>query len=383
MNPISHLGKLATSPKLAMLSRGLAQAFAGIALVSCTTSKLSLTEYVRDDAPQVERGSDTQVEKSIPVVARIARASTSDDDGSGQRGAGAPSTSGSPYEENTISDLTLEPKYAMTQKGLLRETTTYIYETKNLTMDVERFESAAPTMVASQTLSPDSLVMTDALVEDGGGGFITTEGETLQPIPAFPWPPPRASDSMVLDNEDFGFGQEGSETLGGMDKVFRRGLSTCGYEGRYFSAPGGFVLVTRLEQIEDDGSPSPEPARWQLALPGRYDFWNLSFWKNLITGTKGNYRIVALVVSDQGFSQRSEGVDAGQAMAWFGEGWQKLPPGIRSQPFTSEHTVTALVYEFERSEIEAEVKGPLNPLNLRAKTHLLKAGLLAALTPSR
>ena len=77
--------------------------------------------------------------------------------------------------------------------------------------------------------------------------------------PSFPWPPPKASaSSKVPDN--FLRETETKQILHDIDRRLALALDKAGYfEKSYFSVPDGFALVTRLEQINADGTPKPEP----------------------------------------------------------------------------------------------------------------------------
>ncbi|MBV8774528.1 MAG: TonB family protein [Deltaproteobacteria bacterium] len=73
----------------------------------------------------------------------------------------------------------------------------------------------------------------------------------------FPWPPPKASARVVLPGRLF---QESNQQLPlrAIDLKLSTALESAGYlERSYFAVPDGFALVTRLEQIDIDGTPKP------------------------------------------------------------------------------------------------------------------------------
>ncbi len=81
-------------------------------------------------------------------------------------------------------------------------------------------------------------------------------------MPEFPWQPLRASAIMTIpskffkkDNEPF--------LLDDIKKVISDALDSCGYvEKSYYSVPEGFAIVTRLEHINENGSPKNISERW-------------------------------------------------------------------------------------------------------------------------
>jgi hypothetical protein len=85
-------------------------------------------------------------------------------------------------------------------------------------------------------------------------------------IPQFPWPPPRASASAVIPAAFLRPSGVESPTLGDIADEISKALDTGGYfERSFFGAPGGFAMVTRLERINRDGTPTDEAERWTVA----------------------------------------------------------------------------------------------------------------------
>src|SRR5579859_3209760 len=75
------------------------------------------------------------------------------------------------------------------------------------------------------------------------------------------WPLPAASARVVLPTALFA----NSRTYGDLNRRILTALSKNGYaEVGYYEiwARQGFIVVTRVEQIESDGTPKKPPARW-------------------------------------------------------------------------------------------------------------------------
>jgi hypothetical protein len=206
----------------------------------------------------------------------------------------------------------------------------------------------------------------DLAAPSGGGGSAAQSS-----MPEFPWPPPAASASYVLPDRLF----DGYRTLGDVTEAILEALEQNGYVERSFfrTDPGGVALVTRLERINDDGSPSV--ARWPAGAQ-RQDSTRglLDFLQGLFFVDPGHYRVIVFVLQDVPFSQSAENVTAEQAHAWLTSGLNVLPPQIAQRPFNGGH-VTVLIYEFASDGSKVQVVTS----QLTGKQHLERAGLLTAL----
>lgn len=192
----------------------------------------------------------------------------------------------------------------------------------------------------------------------------------LGEIPAFPWPPPQASTDYVMPTNIW----SGVDTLGAVDDRLQQALDACGYfEQSYFAVPGGFALVTRLEQFNDDGTCRPGKDRWNISLkPTSFnmaDYFRALFW-----GRKGRYRLIVFIVTDRVFAEKDEGIRGEDARQWLRTGAKYLTPTLAAQPFGKNHRCTALVYEFE---LEETLKEPrlLNPASQPGRIHIQASGL--------
>ncbi|MGH6802751.1 MAG: hypothetical protein ACREC3_05205 [Methyloceanibacter sp.] len=199
-------------------------------------------------------------------------------------------------------------------------------------------------------------------------------GSAAKPaIPEFPWPPPEASASYVLPDRLF----ESYRTLGDVTGAILGALEQNGYVERSFfrTPPGGVALVTRLERINDDGSPSAENERWAAAAqPLESTRSLLDLLHGLFFVDPGHYRVIVFVLQDLPFSQSAETITAQQAHTWLASGANILAPEIAALPFTGGH-VTVLIYEFASDGTKVQVITS----QLTGKQHLERAGLLAIL----
>ena len=191
-------------------------------------------------------------------------------------------------------------------------------------------------------------------------------------MPEFPWPPPSASASYVLPDRLF----VSQRTVGEVTGAILGALEHNGYVERSFfrTEPGGVALVTRLERINDDGSPSADPERWPAGEPHASTRSLLELLQGLFFVDPGHYRVIVFVVQDLPFSQSNEAITAQQARAWLTLGANVLSPQIAALPFTGGH-VTVLIYEFASDGSKVQVVTS----QLTGKQHLEKAGLLTVL----
>ena len=241
-------------------------------------------------------------------------------------------------------------------------------------------------------------------------------------IPSFPWPPPAASAEEVFPNdalvraalhfmgddrsryfyERYGYERYLRERylrerdlrergflhdppypplFLDIDTVLHLALESNGYfESSYYAVPDGFALVTRLEQIELDGSSKPDPPRWSVdpfATKGD-GFSVLAYVRALFTAAPGYYRVIVFVVTPVPFGQSARTVTRSEALGWLRDGVRWLPERIAEQPYTRETRCSALIYEFEcRTNASARL---LLPSRLSSRAHLVKSGIWRRLT---
>jgi len=198
--------------------------------------------------------------------------------------------------------------------------------------------------------------------------------EILESLPSFPWPPPQASTMTSIEPNLL----KNPVCLGDVDTCISNALEAVGYvEKSYYYVRDGFALVTRLEQINDDGIPKALPDRWSVNVPPLKKFDLTSYLKALFTSNKGYFRIIVFIITPYPFKQAEKGVDLDGALEWLGIGANKLPPAISERKFIKEYTVSALIYEFEKPKSGEAIH--LLPGRLTWQVHLLNSGILKAL----
>ena len=154
-------------------------------------------------------------------------------------------------------------------------------------------------------------------------------------------------------------------------------LERNGYvERSFYGTPAdGVALITRLERINNDGSPAAAAVRWPA---GEYqaDAINLAqFLRGLFFADPGRYRVIVFIIQNQPFTQATGKAFSGeQAEALLPSGANVLPAEVAERSVAESHC-TALIYEFANDgtamrKVQSHLTG---------KQHLEKSGLLAVL----
>lgn len=197
--------------------------------------------------------------------------------------------------------------------------------------------------------------------------------DTSATIPTFPWPPPPASAETMIPRHWLTT-TEGSRLTDIADRL-EHALQEAGYRRwSYSSVPSGFALVSQMEQIKADGTPSPAPARWSTDLPWVGNLSLLEFIKALVNAQPGYYRVIVFIVTDQPWSRTGEQPTGEEAERWLAEGFNWLPRSIGQLTYGPDYKTTALVYEFKKVSQDAEAKF-IDTSPTSADDHLEKAGI--------
>lgn len=194
-------------------------------------------------------------------------------------------------------------------------------------------------------------------------------------LPHFPWPPPRASTSRVLPAWPLG---PHMSTFGDIDLKLTSALDAKGYAERsYYSVPGGFALITRLEQIYQDGRSKLPPDRFSVELLPATNFPDYLF--ALFHANPGYYRVIVFIVTDQLIVQEPNAPAQSDVTGWLAAGANILPDPIASQRLTQTVRCTALIYEFENPGTDHSQLAHSIPSTADAVAQLRRAGLWLAL----
>lgn len=199
-----------------------------------------------------------------------------------------------------------------------------------------------------------------------------------KPLADFPWPPPEPSAHVTLEDALFQVKAKPAPTLGAVNNRLEKALNQSGYEYSYYRAGSGFALVARLERIHEDGTPQPE--QFRFLQPGAREPFSLSgYIKQLFFAPSGFYRMIVFVATDQSIVTWGKAIDTQAATQLLRQGASGLTDDIEGLPWTRNHSVTVLIYEFQKSTRDSEPI-TLRPSRLPARTHLERARIHTALT---
>lgn len=195
-------------------------------------------------------------------------------------------------------------------------------------------------------------------------------------LPAFPWPPPRSSAFEVIP-AGLVTNQGEITLLRDVNKKLIQALAASGYvERSYYAVPDGFALVTRLEQINPDGTPK-EHGRWSIEVESLHSFSLTEYLEALFFADPGLFRVIVFVVTPHPFSQSEANIDRDEALTWLTEGLNTLPSSVATQEYTDRFSTTALIYVFE--QLGSEDASLKTPGELTGRIHLDRSGFLIAL----
>jgi len=196
-------------------------------------------------------------------------------------------------------------------------------------------------------------------------------------LPRFEWPAPRPSARVEVPRQLLAAGA--SLRLADVAERLEEALRHAGYGDRsYYAVPAGFALVSELEQIDENGSPKAGEQRWSVKASARPAFSLADYLRALFTSARGRFRIIVFAVTSEPIRHEPAGADFEVAKDWLLSGNSKLPSSIGILSYTSSHSCTALIYEFERSEAASETV-LTSPSAVSGQIHLVRAGIWAAL----
>lgn len=196
--------------------------------------------------------------------------------------------------------------------------------------------------------------------------------------PPYPWPPEAPSSLAPLDR--FVASARG-RSLGALSEQMAGALVDAGYaDHRFYSAPNGFVLVTRLEEISSDGAPLPGRTRYRLPRDPRGQSFAEYVRGLFLEAPPGYWRYIAIVVTDAAivFDAQAD-LSSDDALQRLQEGATRFEGALAAAPFSPRHQVVALVYEFRKRRAD-EVARLVEPGRIPPEDHLRRTRLDGALS---
>jgi len=202
--------------------------------------------------------------------------------------------------------------------------------------------------------------------------------KTANVMPNFEWPPPEASAEEVIPDVFLRKSGKDSVLFRDVDHILTSALDRCGYSDcSYYAVPGGFAVVTRIEQINSDGTPKRGDSRWSVKTPPISPFSDFpQYLKVLFKGNPGYYRVIVFIFTPYGFTQGAKGPSREVVEGWFSGGFNVLPEEAGALLYTKAHRCTALIYEFKKTAKQATL---IIPGSITGKAHLERSRLWSVL----
>lgn len=169
-------------------------------------------------------------------------------------------------------------------------------------------------------------------------------------LPTFPNPPPQPSARYIFNSSRI----KNAKSYGDINDIVVNCLNHGGYQDKYnyFLFDEGFAIATDMEQINDDASPKPNNERWLQGSVNKFkETWSLrSYISKLFVSQPGYYRTIVFIISNSLNTFSPNDFNKELFSKYISQGAIDLPPGIKSKSLEKNITVTALIYEFKKSE---------------------------------
>lgn len=203
--------------------------------------------------------------------------------------------------------------------------------------------------------------------------------KTRSELPTFKLPVPKASARHLITSHVIEGINKDTVLLGDIDDVLIRSLDSCGYyERSYYSVPGGFALVTRMESIFDDARSKKMPERWAVNDPPNLGFSPLQLLKRLFTANPGFFRTIVFIVTDTVCLESDMKMTNKEADSWLTCGGKSLPISIAEISYSDTLDIIAFIYEFKKERSDT-LAIQTDPSKHQGRTHLERAKLWTCL----
>jgi HEAT repeat protein len=196
--------------------------------------------------------------------------------------------------------------------------------------------------------------------------------------PEFAWPPPVYSERDRITDL---FGPRERMTLGEIDDRLTAALIATGYgTGGLYRIQGGFLRVSKLEQLNSDRTQAPQRFRFEKShIPPQ---GLMDYLAQLFLARPGIFRSILFAVTSAPVTPDPESPRLTEESAsglYLGGTVGRLPDNLRDKPLEGRECYV-LIYEFEK---KAGVSSLTSPSPLSARDHLSRAGILGRLAIRR
>jgi hypothetical protein len=189
----------------------------------------------------------------------------------------------------------------------------------------------------------------------------------------FPFPPPDCNSEFSMPDYVF----SDCNKLGDVADKITTALDNEDYPHRFLSVPNGFVVVTQMEQYNDDGTVIEDAdTRW-VHYPKQEGFsWSINYLSSLVFPKKGFLRVFVFIVTSENYGFEGQAKKS-EAVGWHKQGVNRLPAQIANTPYSdSSHEVSLLTYEFEVPESNHKAEQRCPCCKFQAYSHLKHSKLV-------
>lgn len=163
----------------------------------------------------------------------------------------------------------------------------------------------------------------------------------------FPEKPPHPSDVENLSMSYF----SGLKNLQAVnDKLIYALKENNYYRMSYYYVDGGFAIITQMERTDRAGKSLNEDLRWTLTQNSKKVFSLQDYLSSLFSAQPGYYRCIVFIIRNVPISFSEVPGSTVVMDTMMDEGATSLPDEIGRKPFTAQHKVTALIYQFKKPE---------------------------------
>ncbi|WP_144063562.1 hypothetical protein [Caballeronia insecticola] len=241
---------------------------------------------------------------------------------------------------------------------------------------------APPPAPSPQPASPPPPVqISDAAATATAGAAADEPGQLDQQvrINSFPSPvPPPSAETSPLTLMFVKAKAGHTTTFGDVEDALRDLIDAAGYDWRQFYAfPGGFAMVTRVEQTRPDWTPMPPPNRWAVNV-GEIKNWSIAeVVRRFASAPSGFYQVLVFIVTDQPVVTSGKQATYSDLTSKLPPGADRLPSAISTRNTADGTRCTVLIYEFRKAD--GQDAAVVVPGSISARDHLQRSALWAGL----
>jgi hypothetical protein len=193
----------------------------------------------------------------------------------------------------------------------------------------------------------------------------------------FPWPnPPQPSVTAPIPLYLLFEKDSDAKKLADVGRRLSGLVAEAGYLQPIYLGAGcnGFAIVLDLEHIEAHGTRKPGTAGFGPSNQ-KQGFSLSDYILRLFYAPPGYYRQIVFVVSDEGMAGTTAPPTESELRSMAKDGSSALPPDFETVPYTWQHKIMALIYEFEKGPGDGGTRLIAPTGRLGATVHLKKAKL--------